>query len=112
MTVRQLPIVAYAGGSSASSHERASSNGGVNAVNIVVIVQRVEEIQHFPFLRFGQFDKTLREVAPLGGAGFPAGAGDEFGNGIEVFDLADEPGAGMAFGNFLGLQRLDILCPG
>src|SRR5437867_3250717 len=109
MTVRQVPIVAYAGDSSASSQEPASSNGGVNAVNVVVIVQRVEKIDHFLFLRLGQFDKILRQVAHFGGAYLPAGPGNEFGNGIEVFHLAEETGADMACGNFLGLQRFDIL---
>ena len=112
MTVRQLPIVAYAGGSSASSYERASSNGGVNAVNIVVIVQRVEKIDRFLSLRFGQFDKILGEVSQLGGGCLPAGSGDEFGNGVQVFDFADETGAGMALRNFLGFERFDILCSG
>src|SRR5438876_9843458 len=69
---------------------RRSFKGRVNAVDVIVIVERVEKISDLLFLRVGQLDKVPGEIAQFRCAHFPAGVGEEFGDGVQMLDFAEE----------------------
>src|SRR2546421_11794547 len=91
---------------------RGSFHGRVNAVHVVVVIQRVEKIGDLFFLCVGESDEVLREIAKLGGGYLPAGPRKEFGDCVEVFDFRDVTGADVTFGNFLRFQRFHVLRAG
>src|SRR5437660_3167157 len=86
-----------------------SFHGRINTMDVVVVVERAEKIDDLLSLRVRQPNEVLREVTQLGGSQLPAGLREEFGDSVEVFDFGDETSAKVTFGNFLRLERLQIL---
>src|SRR5206468_13133286 len=56
-----------------------------------------------------EFRKILRQVANLRRRDGPARRFERAGDGIQVLDLGEEPRAALAFGDFLRLERFDLL---
>ena len=91
---------------------RGSGQTRVHPVDVVVIVERIEEIDGLLVGRAGQADRVLRDPPQFRRHEFPAGLGEPLADGAEIFRIGQEPGTQAAFGNFLSFERLDILGAG
>ena len=74
-----------------------------DAVDVVVVVERLQKFADFGALRVGQFGKLLRNVADFARHHRPAVWRKPFGNGVNRRAVADELRAGRAFGNVVVL---------
>ena len=86
--------------------------GGVDAVDVAVVVEGGEEGADFLVLVFGEFGEGFGEVAQFAGLEFPAEGGEGFGDGGEFFGVGEEGGADVAWGDFFGVEVFDVLGAG
>jgi predicted Rossmann fold flavoprotein len=86
-----------------------SPKGGVDVMDVVVIVQRVQKIGHFLAVGVADFREVFREITDFGGDNVPAARFQTLGNGVEILDLGEKSRASLAFGNLFGFQRFDLL---
>jgi len=100
------------GGRQSATLRYGLPQGGVDAVDVFVVVELVEEGGDFFAVGFVEFWKRFGEVTDFRSGDVPASGFERFGDVIEILDLGDEARAFVAFGNFLGFERLDFLSSG
>ena len=83
-------------------------------MDVVVVVERLQELADFGALRVGEFGKLFRDVTEFARHHRPAVGRKPFGNGGYGGAVANEFCAGRAFRNVVVLfarQRLDFVRP-
>ena len=74
-----------------------------------MVIDGIEELGNLLLFSLAEFDRVLGHIADLAGDDLPTGLGQPVADRRQIFDLRQESGAHMAFGNLLAIQRLQVL---